>query len=435
VVRVIAGGVRNGRLEPGSDTVGNVGYMAQVAGALVLMAAPNGTVVFSTGPQAPPPGAQLSQAVIEVLRSTGRYGETGRLGGLLPSSCYVSGAELLDSAGNLTGYVFAATDASALQVYLIDTMSTFILSALLVLLVSSVLALVLSNRTVIPVRRLSDAAKRFAEGDYSVRVPVEGGDELATLSITFNEMANSVEATDISRRSFMGNIAHELRTPMTTIKGFIDGMLDGTIPVGQRDKYLGVVGDEVARLARLTKNMLDVSRLEAGEYTPTNTVFDIWGPIASVVLGAERRINEKGLNIGGMEHDDETPVLADEDFVHQILYNLVDNAIKFTDKGGTLTIGVTPVKGFVTVSVRNTGNGIPADAVPHVFDRFYKADRSRGLNARGAGLGLHISKVLVGLMGGRIWAESQDGWTQFHFTLPGAGRQRAQRPRKQGPEA
>lgn len=432
VVQVIADNVRSGDLDPLLDGQGNVSYMAQVAGAVVFVVQPDGTIVYSTGPRAPKPGQQLPGELLEAVRQNGAYNEMGMLGGLFATSYYSSGLVLYGAAGQQLGYVFAASDASALQVYIVDTMSTFVLSAALVLLVSSILALVLTNRTLIPIRRLSNAAKRFTEGDYSARVPVEGDDELATLSVTFNEMANAVEATDISRRSFMGNIAHELRTPMTTIKGFIDGMLDDTIPPEQRDRYLMVVSDEVGRLARLTKNMLDISRLEAGEYTPNNTVFDIWGPVATVFLGAEQRIDDKKISVEGLEHDNPAWIFADEDFVHQILYNLVDNAIKFADEGGTLTVTVAAVKGFVEVGIRNSGSAMDGEQLIHVFDRFYKADKSRGVNARGAGLGLHISRVLTGLMGGRIWADSDgESWSQFSFSLPAATqKQRQQRGKK-----
>ena len=421
VVDVVAGSVHAGNLFPAGEDADTLSYMAEVTRTVLFITDTGGNVEIVTGGNIQPQGAKVPDELLAALVESGSFSGVGRLGGLFPTNYYISGVPLIDSSNRLTGFIFAATDTSTLQVYIIDTMSTFVLSAAIVLFVSSVLALVLTNRTINPIRQLSNAAKRFAEGDYSARVPVEGDDELATLSVTFNEMANSVEATDISRRSFMGNIAHELRTPMTTIKGFIDGMIDGTIPVEQRDKYLAVVSDEVGRLARLTKNMLDISRLEAGEYQPDNTVFDIWDPITAVMIGAEKRIEDKIISIEGMEHEDAAMVLADADFVHQVLYNLVDNAIKFADDGGTIGITVGTVKGQVNICIKNSGSAIEAEALAHVFDRFYKADKSRGVNARGAELGLHISKVLVGLMGGRIWAESDPaGWSTFTFSLPAA---------------
>ena len=186
----------------------------------------------------------------------------------VPSSSryYIAGKPILDEKGMLQGFVFAGANADSLTEYLANLFSTFILSAGLMLMVSSVLSIVLTNRMTTPLRRISDAAKKFGGGDFSARVPVEGDDELAQLAETFNTMAGSLEKIDQSRRSFMGNIAHELRTPMTTIKGFIDGMLDGTIPPENQNHYLGIVSQEVGRLTRLIKNMLDITKLEAGEY-------------------------------------------------------------------------------------------------------------------------------------------------------------------------
>ncbi|NLW79836.1 MAG: HAMP domain-containing histidine kinase [Ruminococcaceae bacterium] len=428
VVASVVEGYEAGQIRLDDTSLRTVYYMARIVNAVVFIARPDGQIVFSTGPGAPPVGQMLDAEILQTLTTTGEYNNHGRMNNLFFTQHFTWAAPLQDPTHQTAGYIFASADASDMQSYLSDTFSTYILSAAIVLLVASIWALVFSNRIVAPVRRMSEAARRFGEGDYSARVPVHGDDELAQLAITFNEMANSFEATDFSRRSFMGNIAHELRTPMTTIKGFIDGMLDGTIPEDQRDKYLAIVSDEVGRLARLTRNMLDISRLEAGEYTSSNTRFDIWGPLASVLLNAEQRLLEKQLTVEGLDAPKAVYVMADEDFVHQILFNLVDNAIKFADDDGTITVTVQQGKAVVTVGIRNTGEGIPEDALNHVFDRFYKEDSSRGVNARGAGLGLHISKVLLGLMNGRIWAESEAGqWAAFLFTLPAAPQKRPNR--------
>ena len=420
VVEVLSGASASGSLV-GEDDFLSVRYMAQIAGAGVFITDTSGTVRHSVGENAPAPGTTLNPQVLAMMKKQGELQEAGTLGGLYTGNFYTSGLPLKDVNGAPAGYVFASSNSMAMRVYLLDTMSTYVMSAAVVLLVSSLLALALSNRMVIPLRRVSNAARRFGEGDYSARVPVEGDDELTRLAITFNNMADSFQATDVSRRSFMGNIAHELRTPMTTIKGFIDGMLDDTIPVEQRDKYLMIVSDEVGRLARLTKNMLDISRLEAGEYTPNIVNFNLRNTINQVFLAAEQRLEDKKVTVEGLADSAPAMVQADEDFVHQILFNLVDNAIKFAGDGGTVTVSLEESKGMLTTGIKNTGAGMETDTLPYVFDRFYKADKSRGVNARGAGLGLHISKVLVGLMGGRIWAESEEGaWSEFLFTLPAA---------------
>lgn len=395
--------------------------LADAAGAVMFITDLDGRIITSEGHSAPPTGTLVSADIIAQIDPLNAYSELGDLSGTYSSRFYTFARIVRNYEGQVTGYVFVSTDAVNRRKYIIDTLTTFLLSATIVLLFSSLVALGLTNRTVIPIKRISGTVRRFADGDYSARVPEQGDDELAQLSKTFNEMAASIEATDTSRRNFIGNLAHELRTPMTSIKGFIDGMKDGTIPVEKRDHYLSVVSDEVGRLSRLIKNMLDISRIEAGEYNPTIVPFDIWAPITAVILADEQRLTQKNISVCGLEHTGTANVLADEDFIHQVLYNLVDNAIKFTDEGGTISVGVRVGKPYVTVGIRNTGPGMDDDTLRHVFDRFYKADKSRGLNAKGAGLGLHICKVLVGLLGGRLNVESEEGeWTEFLFTLPAA---------------
>lgn len=419
VVDGVSTGIMSGQIALDGESRTNIDFLANMFTAGVFISDNSGQVIYATAEASEMMGRQLPERLLVEVGGDDPYHELGRLAGVYGRNFYTAAAPLIGPDSHQIGFVFASADASGLKIYLSDMLSSFVLSAIFVLILSSLVALILFNRTVIPIRRVSAAAKEFAEGNYSARVPVEGDDEMAQLALTFNEMANSFEAADLSRRTFMGNIAHELRTPMTSIKGFIDGMLDGTIPEDQRDRYLHVVSEEVGRLARLTKNMLDVSKLESGEYTAQNTNFDIWGPIASVFLSSERRITEKKVEVIGLSDNKPLLVFADEDFVHQILFNLVDNAIKFTPVEGFIHVQAESAKGFATIRLRNTGEGIAPDTLPYIFDRFYKEDKSRGLNISGSGLGLHICKVLLGLMGGRIWVESEEGeWTEFCFTLP-----------------
>ena len=360
----------------------------------------------------------VSEKILEKIRTDGEYFELGDLGGAAPQRYYTSARAVYDEAGRAMVYVFASADAAGMGVFVSDMFSSFVLSAGLMLLVASVLSILLTSRLTTPLRRIAAAARKFGGGDFSVRVPVEGDDEVAQLAQTFNNMASSLETIDSSRASFMGNIAHELRTPMTTIKGFIDGMLDGTIPPEMQQHYLSLVSQEVGRLARLTQNMLDITKLEAGEYRVHASSYDVWETITAVVLSAEQRIEENKIQIDGFAPS-KTMVYADADLVYQVFYNIFDNAIKFTPEGGAIALSVTKSGGAVTISVQNTGEGISPEALPFVFERFYKEDKSRGLNARGNGLGLHICKVLVNLSGGKIWAESELGsWCRFSFTLP-----------------
>lgn len=395
-----------------------IGIVSETSDSSLLLADAQGNVVLAAGfDQAL--GAQIPRNVLDQMAGGQKaMFDSGTLGGVYDKGQYTAGCVLTDAAGQVRGYAFASSNISALNGYVADMFSTFILSAGLMLLISSLLSVVFTTRLTLPLRRIAEAARKFGAGDFSTRVPVEGEDEVAQLAVTFNNMAANLEAIDSSRSNFMGNIAHELRTPMTSVKGFVDGMLDGTIPPELYNHYLGVVSQEVGRLTRLIQNMLDISKLEAGEYQVNARSYDVWESITGAALAAEQRIENGKIQIQGLVPE-RTMVYADPDLVHQVVYNLLDNAIKFTPEEGIIRFGVTRSGGQVTVSIWNTGPGIAPEALPFVFDRFFKEDRSRGLNTRGSGLGLHICKVLVNLSGGKIWVESQEGeWCRFSFTLP-----------------
>ena len=392
--------------------------VSETSDSSLLLADDQGNVILAAGFDRAL-GAQIPRTVLDQMAGgQNAMFVSGTLDGVYDKGQYSAGCALTDASGQVRGYAFASSYASALNGYVADMFSTFILSAGLMLLISSLLSVVFTTRLTLPLRRIAEAARKFGAGDFSTRVPVEGEDEVAQLAVTFNNMAANLEAIDSSRSNFMGNIAHELRTPMTSVKGFVDGMLDGTMPPELYNHYRGVVSQEVGRLTRLIQNMLDISKLEAGEYQVNARSYDVWEGITGAALAAEQRIESGRIKIQGLVPE-RTMVYADPDLVHQVVYNLLDNAIKFTPEEGIIRFGVTRSGGQVTVSIWNTGPGIAPEALPFVFDRFFKEDRSRGLNTRGSGLGLHICKVLVNLSGGKIWVESQEGeWCRFSFTLP-----------------
>ena len=348
------------------------------------------------------------------------YHVFGTLGGMLDGKSYITVSEMRNEHGQPSGYLFLCSSGEQLTQFKQQFWSNFLLSSCVMLLCASVLTKVLMHKLTDPLQKVTDAAQRFGGGDLSVRVEgVEGEGEVADLARTFNTMAENIQMNDNSRGQFMGNIAHELRTPMTTIKGFIDGILDGTIPPEMQNHYLQLVSEETGRLARLIQNMLDLSKLESGEYQVNARMFNIWETLTGVALSAEQRINDGMIDIDGLTMDEKVLVYADPDLIHQVVYNLLDNAIKFTPAGGTIRFGVEKLGPEAEISIWNSGQGISPEALPYVFQRFYKEDRSRGLHARGAGLGLNICKVLVNLSGGQIRVESQQGeWCKFVFTLP-----------------
>ena len=251
-----------------------------------------------------------------------------------------------------------------------------------------------------------------------MRVPVESVDEIGMLAASINEMATSLAELEMSSRSFTANVSHELKTPMTTISGFIDGILDGTIPEEKHRHYLTIVSEEVKRLSRLVKAMLQLAKIEAGERQIIPHQFDIHDTVIQTLFAFEQSIESKELEIRGLDVD-KIMVEADEDLIHQVVYNLVDNAVKFTNVGGYIEFDFNSDDRMVYVAVRNSGDGIPENELNRLFDRFYKTDRSRSLDKNGVGLGLYIVRTVIGLHGGEIRARSKQGeFTEFEFSIP-----------------
>ena len=380
----------------------------------------DGSILIASNPEMLH-GDTVDEAVLTKADSVDKnYHLFSTLDGVLAEKSYISVSEMRSERGGHSGYLFLCSSGEQLAEFKQQFWSNFLLSACVMLLCASVLTKLLMRRLTDPLQKVTDAAQRFGGGDLSVRVEgVEGEGEVADLARTFNRMAENIQSNDNSRGQFMGNIAHELRTPMTTIKGFVDGILDGTIPPDLQTHYLQLVSEETGRLARLIQNMLDLSKLESGEYQVNARMFNIWETVTGVALSAEQRINDGMIEIEGLTMDEKVLVYADPDLIHQVVYNLLDNAIKFTPAGGTIRFSVERLGPEVEIAIWNSGQGISPEALPYVFQRFYKEDRSRGLHARGAGLGLNICKVLVNLSGGQIRVESQQGeWCRFVFTLP-----------------
>ena len=232
-------------------------------------------------------------------------------------------------------------------------------------------------------------------------------------------MASSLEKSEYQRQEFVANVSHELKTPMTTIGGYVDGILDGTIPPESQRKYLALVSDEVKRLSRLVRSMLDVSRLQDQGGIPLEKMgrFDVAECLGQVLITFEQKINDKGLEVE--VNFPEYPVYArgELDAITQVVYNLIDNAVKFAPQGGQLSLALQESGQKVYVSVANTGQTIPPEELPLVFDRFHKIDKSRSLNRDSWGLGLYIVKTIIGSHGEDISVTSRDGKTQFTFTL------------------
>jgi signal transduction histidine kinase len=299
-----------------------------------------------------------------------------------------------------------------------DLMDIIFFCALIATAVSSIAIYFVTNSMTKPLREMAAAAKSFSTGDFSVRVPAEGEDEIAQLARSFNHMADSMADLESVRRSFIANVSHELKTPMMTIGGFIDGILDGTVPEEKHKQYLEIVSEEIKRLSRLVKSMLSIARIEAGDMKLSPTDFDVNELVCRTVFAFEQKIEEKKLEIMGLESD-EVFVKADNDLIHQVVYNLIDNAVKFVNEGGCISFSYEVKEGNVFVSVRNTGAGIAQQELPRLFDRFYKTDKSRSLDKTGVGLGLYIVQTIVNQHKGDLLVKSvEKEYTEFTFSLP-----------------
>jgi len=316
------------------------------------------------------------------------------------------------------GVVFAISTASSLTELSEILIRTVITAMLWVMFAALLTVYFISEKITAPLKKISRAAKEFAKGNFKVRVPVKGNDEIAQLSESFNNMAEELENHEKTRSSFIANISHDLRTPMTSISGFIDGMLEGAIPVEKHSYYLNIVATEVKRLSRLVSSLLEISKFEAGEKKLTITKFDICEMARQIVISFEKKIDEKKLDVDFDCDDFNISVKADRDSIYQILYNICDNAVKFSKENGKYIISIKQKGKQVFVSVYNEGQGISPEDLPFIFDRFYKSDKSRGLDKTGVGLGLYISKTIIEAHGQDIWAKSAYGeYCEFVFTL------------------
>ena len=361
----------------------------------------------------------INVSYLALAEEAGGYIETGTLSGAMQQSHIICASPLYNRANERIGVVFACSPTTEEDALVSVLNQSIFLSNLWIMLAVMIVVYFITERFLTPIREMTRAAKCFAQGDYGARVTVTGNDEIAEFAHTFNQMAESLAQSENLRSTVLANVSHDLRTPMTTIAGFIDGILSGAIPPEKHSYYLGVVSEEVHRLSRLVSQLLDLSRMESGVRKFTPTVFDVCEIARLTLISFEGKIEEKHLDVELDCAEDAMDVRADRDAVHQIVYNLVENAIKFSREGGALRISIRPgERGRYEVEIYNEGQGISKEDLPYIFDRFYKTDKSRGLDKVGVGLGLYIVKTMLTATGESIRAESEEGkYCSFIFTV------------------
>ena len=365
------------------------------------------------------PDAGIPKTLMDEVNNSTVISQRTQLYGVFTEPHYIYAVPVYNEFNSVCGTVFVCSSSVMLTELLEVIIKTIIIASLWVLLAALIAVYFISEKVIGPLKEISKAAKSFASGKFDVRVPVRGGDEVAELAVAFNNMAESLNNYDNMRNSFMSNVSHDLRSPMTSIAGFIDGILDGVIPPEQHHYYLQIVSTEVKRLSRLVASLLDLSRIQAGERKFTMAPFDICEMGRQILISFEQKINDKRLEVEFDCSEENLSVLADRDAIYQIFYNLCDNAVKFASEGGAFRITIRKLKNHkILVSVYNEGQGISDADLPYVFERFYKSDKSRGLNKSGVGLGLFIAKTIVEAHEERIWVESEFGKNCcFNFTL------------------
>lgn len=329
---------------------------------------------------------------------------------------------------SIKGYVKAIYEDGEIDGYMIMVMQNesernfnmFIIwiTVIIEIIISAIVIKIVTNQIIIrPIDNINNVAKRLAKGEVEKRVVVNCNNEIGELAESFNIMAECLEKSDTKRREFISNVSHELRSPITSIKGFIGGILDGVIPRDRENYYLKIVYDEVDRLARLVNDLLDMSAMESGKFNLAITEFDINQVISLCILNLEHKIQEKGLNVKATFHNNRAYVLGDRDRIIQVVTNIIENSIKYSNDDGEIKIDVYSKGEKVYVDIFNSGECIEEKELNKIWDRFYKSDKSR-TNKLSTGLGLPIVRSILSQHNEDIWVKNIEGkGVSFIFTL------------------
>lgn len=354
------------------------------------------------------------------------YDDDGRSVGAMLTADALNQAIPISSNGQTVGYVLfrappgmdTLLQASA-ETFLSQLRGTLVIAGLLAGVLSIVLGIVLSRTLSAPLATLAQAAHRFAARDWEQRVPVRGAQEIAEVSTAFNKMADELQRQELARRSMIADIAHELRTPLTVMQGNLRAMLDDVYPLERGE--IATLYDETRLLARLVDDLRELAMADAGQLALNCAEINLREVLENAAANFSIAADAQGAQVELLPPGNLPHVRADSDRVAQVLRNLLANALRHTSEGGTITLAAQPQEKFVRVTVRDTGEGIAPGDIPHIFERFYRADKSRARGTGGTGLGLAIAKAWIEAMGGKIGVESEPGkGSTFWFTLPRA---------------
>lgn len=419
VANLSAGYLRNGSFTSETELVTLTGFAASVSDLNFLICDTQGRALLSTDSGLDGKSVNIPAELLGETMEKGRGHERSDLGGVYGEKRLIVGVPVLDTEGTQVGAAFAVSVAhSSLDDMWQGFVGLFIMISLVAMMVGFMASSITSMRQVQPIREMAQATRRYAEGDFDIRMKnADWNDEIGELAASFNNMAENLQQMERQRREFMANISHELKTPMTTIAGYTDGILDGTIPHESERKYLQIIAGESRRLSRLVRRMLDVSQLQAMDPLKNGGHFDVCESMRRVLISMEKKITDRGLDVDADIPDEPILVLGDNDMITQVIYNLLENAAKFATPGSELYLGITRMDGKARVSVRNLGDTIPPSELPLLFERFHKSDKSRSEDTTGVGLGLYIVKTILEQHREKIHVTSEDGVTTFSFSL------------------
>ncbi len=366
-------------------------------------------------------GLQINRDYLEKVVENGGDSAVGLIKGLYADSRYVVSVPIYSDSNSFAGIVIVSTPTASTNAVMERISKIFMTAGMVVVLICVLVVSFFARHQSQPLKEMAKTANAFGHGDLDARVRINDGfsEEIEELALAFNNMASLLQKSEYQRQEFVANVSHELKTPMTTISGYVDGILDGTIPEHRQRYYLQIVSDETKRLSRLVRSMLDISRLQDQEIPEDKKMhFDLEECAGQVLITFEKKITDKKLNV-----DVDMPLhpvctIANQDYITQVIYNLIDNAVKFCPEGGTLGLKIREGGGKAYISIFNDGDTIPPEELPLVFDRFHKLDKSRSQNRDGWGLGLYIVKTIVCSHGENISVTSKNGRTEFTFTMP-----------------
>lgn len=351
------------------------------------------------------------------------YEQRTDLGGIYDAKQFVVAVPVMENENSSTviGMVVAVMETTELMEIWRSFIAMFFFTAAIILLLAFVVSSLTSMRQTQPIQEMVQATRAYAAGNFDIRMQdAERSDEIGELASSFNAMADSLAETERQRRDFIANISHELKTPMTTIAGYTDGILDGTIPPEKERQYLQIISDESRRLSRLVRRMLDISKIQSKEMKKEE--FDICESMRLALLSMEQKIIERDLDVQADIPDDSVMVLGDNDLITQVVYNLLENAAKFAAPASTLYLGLKVNGEKALVTVCNSGATIPPEEIPLLFERFHKSDKSRSEDKDGYGLGLYVVKTILEQHKEQISVTSENGLTSFSFTMQMAHR-------------